>query len=94
MYSNIITPPDRIETILIVDAADTDVKDLMGFFKTSTIPYNVYLYSHDMNNLSWLTDKYKIADTVLQAHGSSLPVDGIKFGPDQDLKRPLDYFNK
>lgn len=95
MISNIITPPDRVGTILIIDAAQAEVHELAHYFRTSNQAYNIYLYSNDMNELTWLKDIYELADVVLQADGSPVPALGsIKFGPNEKFKQPLDYFNK
>lgn len=95
MVSNFITPPDLIETVLIIDAPDTQVQALAAFLKGHEKPYNIYLYSHDMDNTDWLIDAYKKSDVILKAAKSNVPVlDAIEFGEDKELKTVLHYFNK
>lgn len=95
MISNFITPPDFVETVLIIDAPETQVQALAAFLKGHDRPFNIYLYSHDMNNNDWLIAAYKKADTVLRADGSDVPVlDSILFGDNQNLKTIVHYFNK
>lgn len=95
MISNFITPPDLVETVLIIDAPDTQVQALAAFLKGHNRPYNIYLYSHDMDNTDWLIDAYKKSDTILRAEGSTVPVlDCIDIGENQELKTIVHYFNK
>ena len=96
MHSNFITPPDVIETILIIDADQEQISDCAEYCRYSKVPYNVYLYSNDMNDIGWLHSICSKADVVLQASGSTVraipPV--IMFGPAETLKTPADYFKK
>jgi hypothetical protein len=95
MHSNFITPPDLVETILIVDATEDEIKECADICRDSSVVYNVYFYQNHMNDINWLVSAYNKADTVLQASGSTVPVlKPIKFGIEYDLKRPGDYFNK
>lgn len=95
MYSNFITPPDFIQTVLVIDASATEIQQLTEFLYSAEQPYNIYMYSKEMDNLDWLTEAVLRADTVLQQQDSTVPVSGpTKFGPDQDLKNPSEYFNK
>ena len=95
MHSNFITPPDTVETVLIIDAPDTQVQALAAFLKGHNKPYNIYLYNYTMENNSWLVDVYKKSDVVLQASGSNVPVlDAIMFGEHENLKTIVHYFNK
>lgn len=95
MHSNFITPPDFVETVLIVDATQDQIQALGAILKGHERPYNVYLYSSDMNELDWLTEAVNRANTVLQAEGSTVPLLSKKlFGPNQILKTPAHYFTK
>jgi hypothetical protein len=95
MHSNFITPPDLVETVLIVDATEEQITHCADVCRDIDTVYNVYFYQVNMNDTVWLSTVYKKADTVLQYEGSKVPVlQPIKFGPDQILKNPGDYFNK
>lgn len=95
MVTNFITPPDFIETVVLIDASDVEVQALAAFLKSADKPYNVYLYNHTENNLEWLVKVCKRADVVLQAEASTVPVlEKTKFGENQVLKTPVHYFNK
>lgn len=78
MHSNFITPPDYVETVLILDATEELIKELGTLVQGSDKPYNVYFYSEAMDNQEWLTRITAKADTVLDAK----------------INNPLEYFNK
>lgn len=96
MHSNFITPPDLIETILVIDASTQQVDACAESCKNSNQAYNVYFYHADMKDLHWLGQVVQRSDTILQAVDSVVPVlcPTIKFGTEQDLNQPQDYFNK
>jgi hypothetical protein len=78
MHSNFITPPDFVETVLIINATEDHIKTLSTTVKTIGKPYNVYFYNTDMNDPAWFERAKLKADVVLDA----------------DLKDPTEYFNK
>jgi len=95
MHSNFITPPDFVDSVLIVDATKEQIESVAQHCKDAQIPYNVYLYNSAMNDLNWLGQAIDRADTVLLAQDSPAPIlNHIKFGADQILKEPADYFAK
>lgn len=95
MHSNFITPPDLVETVLIVDATEEQITHCADACRESDHVYNVYFYQKEMDNPDWLVTAYNRADTVLQYEDSMVPIlRPIKFGPNQILKTPGDYFNK
>ena len=95
MHSNFITPPDLVETVLIIDATEEEIKQCAEVCRNSNSVYNVYFYQNNMNNTDWLLAAYHRSDAVLQASDSTVPVlKPTKFGPDQILKTPSEYFNK
>jgi hypothetical protein len=49
-----------------------------------------------MKDVYWLGQAVQRSETILQAVDSEVPVlcPTIKFGPDQELTNPEDYFNK
>lgn len=95
MHSNFITPPDFVDSILIVDATKEQIEAVAACCKDGSVPYNVYLYSTDMQDLNWLGQAIQRVDTVLLHQNSDAPIlNYIKFGADQQLKEPADYFAK
>lgn len=95
MHSNFITPPDYVETVLVVDATEVEIRACGDACQLSGRPFNVYFYNGNMNNLDWLSRIVRIADKILQAEVSDVPVlRSEKFGPNQYLKFPSEYFNK
>jgi len=95
MHSNFITPPDLIETVLVIDASEEDIKSLAECIKVVGKSYNVYFYNSEMNNFDWLTKVIDRSDIVLMHQESQVPVlNKVKFGPDEIFKQPMDYFNK
>ena len=44
MHSNFVTPPDYVETVLVIDASDEQVAELAATVKAGNKPYNVYFY--------------------------------------------------
>jgi hypothetical protein len=95
MHSNFITPPDLVETVLVIDATEEQITQCADVCRESDHVYNVYFYQKEMDDPNWLITAYNRADTVLQSIDSTIPVlKPTKFGPDQILKNPGDYFNK
>jgi ornithine cyclodeaminase/alanine dehydrogenase-like protein (mu-crystallin family) len=96
MHSNFITPPDLVETVLIVNATKEQIAACAETCKNNNPVYNVYFYHTDMNDVHWLGEVVHRSDIILQATDSVVPVlcPTVKFGMDQDLKQPSEYFNK
>jgi hypothetical protein len=93
IHTNFITPPDFIETILIIDATKEHIEELANYVRGGDTPYNVYFYNADMNDLNWFVKAIQRADTILMAEGSEVPASHKTwFGPNQEIKRPVDYF--
>jgi hypothetical protein len=78
MYSNFITPPDYVESILILNATHEQMQALAKQIQELDNCYNIYFYSEEMNNISWF-------------HKISLKVDVVL---DAKIKDPQEYFNK
>jgi hypothetical protein len=95
MYSNFITPPDLVSSILIIDATKEQIESCARYCADCKFAYNIYLYNTDMNNTNWLGQVVDRVDTVLIQEDSAVPIlNYIKFGPNQVLKEPTDYFAK
>jgi hypothetical protein len=78
MHSNFITPPDFVETVLILDATEEQIKSCAEAVKMSGKSYNVYFYNFDMNNHDWYKRVANIADLLVDAR----------------LVDPVTHFNK
>lgn len=56
-FSNIITPPDFVETraytVLLIDPEWTEVEDVAFYLKTAKEAYNVYVYRSEMDDSTW-----------------------------------------
>ena len=78
MHSNFVTPPDYVETVLVLNATDEQLSSLTDLIKTLGRPYNIYFYNDSMNEPAWLDRIKTQADVVLDA----------------ELNSPLEYFNK
>jgi hypothetical protein len=95
MHSNFVTPPDLIESILIIDASQEQIEACAVQCENAEIPYNVYFYNADMKDYDWLTQVVERVDTTLLQENSEVPVlSYVRFGNNQILKNPADYFAK
>ncbi len=96
MHSNFITPPDLIETVLIIDASTEQANECAQVVRESSQAYNIYLYHEGMNDPAWLETAAAKSDTILQMLGSqvNLSADKIWVGADQKFKNPAEYFAK
>ena len=66
-HSNLITPPDFVETILILNATDEQAQACIDACYSSGKVYNVYFYNKEMDNTEWFFQVQKIADQVFDA---------------------------
>jgi hypothetical protein len=95
MISNFITPPDMVETVLVIDATENQVKHCAEVCQGSSKAYNVYFYQSDMNDTAWLSKVVLKADVILQHEDSTVPILApTKFGKAQAMFSPGEYFNK
>ena len=96
MHSNFITPPDLVQTVLIIDANTEQVNAVAAVVRESQRAYNIYLYHNEMNDSDWLFAAIKKSDVVLQMQGSPVLMDceRILVGMDQEIKTPVEYFTK
>jgi hypothetical protein len=93
MHSNFITPPDLVESILIIDATEEEILACAESCKATGKPYNVYFYNYTMKDYNWLSTVIKRVDYTLIAETSDVPViSSTKYGPGSELKSPADYF--
>lgn len=95
MHSNFITPPDFVNSILVVDATEPQIQAIADCVRSQNKSYNIYFYHTKMDNLTWLAQAIDRVDNVLLSQDSTAPIlNYVHFGPDQVLKEPADYFNK
>jgi hypothetical protein len=95
MYSNFVTPPDIIKSILIVDATEEQIQSCADACRVSESAYNVYFYQNGMAQPEWLEQVLRLSDVVLKNIDSTLEVDATwYFGEGQDLASPAAYFDK
>jgi hypothetical protein len=106
MHSNFITPPDYVETVLIIGATDLETAQCAEVCKTANTSYDVYFYRPAMAQKEWLSRVYLKADIVLSPQDLALDFledsafitdQGNKihfFGTKQKIVTPADYFNK
>jgi hypothetical protein len=66
-HSNFVTPPDFIETILVLNATEEQIAACADVCYESGKIYNVYFYNKEMNNTDWFFQVQSIADYVLDA---------------------------
>jgi len=78
MHSNFITPPDYIETVLILNASEEQIRHLGLVVQDGDVAYNVYFYKEEMNDPTWFHKISIKADIVLDAK----------------INNPLTYFGK
>jgi hypothetical protein len=78
MHSNFVTPPDYIETVLILNAPEEQLRVLAEMIQQRDQVYNVYFYREEMNQPEWLALVAAKADVVLDAK----------------ITNPEEYFNK
>lgn len=77
-HSNFVTPPDFIETILVLNATEEQITACADACYESDKIYNVYFYNKEMNNTDWFFQVQSIADQTLDA----------------TLCNPAEYFTK
>jgi hypothetical protein len=69
MVSNLVTPPDIVSnglhSVLLVDPEQTDLDAVVRFCQYSDQVYNVYAYTPNMDNITWLQQAIDTCDTVI-----------------------------
>jgi hypothetical protein len=99
--SRIITHPSTVDTdqnhvVVLIDADDFDIENISLFCSASMKNFDIYLYYHDLYELEWLNEITKRASKVLINDLSKVSIQNCdkltKFGHDQELKNPLNYF--
>jgi hypothetical protein len=68
MHSNFITPPDYVESVLILNATQEQIRSLVPIIKSIDTPYNVYFYNDEMNAPEWLAKVKGTSSVTLDAN--------------------------
>jgi hypothetical protein len=69
MHSNLVTPPDIVTdnslSVLLVDTDQSDLDAVVRFCQYADQVYNVYVYTPNMDNITWLQQAVDACDTVI-----------------------------
>lgn len=69
MDSNLVTPPDIVSnnftSVLLVDPEQTDLDAVIRFCQYADQVYNVYAYTPNMDDSTWLQQAVDACDTVI-----------------------------
>ena len=108
MDSNLITPPDildnNLHSIVLVNPEQHEVDAVINLCRYAEQAFNVYVYTPNMENLSWLAEAVAASDAVIvntnsEQYNHLLLLEktyyyGTKIFVENDRKiiEPLDYF--
>ena len=98
--SRFVTYPSTVEkinhTVVLIDADNKDINELAVFFTSSEQEFDVYVYEGKLHDLEFLNYITKSADHVLISESSQVSIQNLdyqsKFGPNQNMLYPIDYF--
>jgi hypothetical protein len=69
MHSNLVTPPDIVTdnllSVLLVDPDQSDLDAVVRFCQYADQVYNVYVYTPNMDNITWLQQAVDVCETVI-----------------------------
>jgi hypothetical protein len=69
MVSNLVTPPDIVNdgthSVLLVDPDQDELDAIIRFCQFSQRSFNVYVYTPNMNNFTWLAKAVDATDAVI-----------------------------
>lgn len=69
MLSNLVTPPDIVSndlhSVLLVDPEQADVDAVIRFCQYSDLAFNVYVYTPNMNNPTWLDQAVDYSQAII-----------------------------
>ena len=98
MDSNLITPPDIVQnnshSVMLVDPEQFEVDAVIKFCQYSSRPFNVYVYTPNMDNLVWLEQAANASDAVIVNSRSNnynhlcLQKNTFYYGPKNFLENP------
>jgi len=107
MPSRLITPPDLISgpnSVLIINAIDDEIENLVAWLKTSNVEYDIHLYHCEMNDHDdWIIDYSQQAPVIIiSVKYQQFVPDPVKvtlqqrhehvklYGPDTEFNQPVD----
>lgn len=98
--SRFITSPDVLSktthTVTLVDPSVDDIERVGLYCKSVDEDYDVYLYDGDSSDLQYLNAISNVSDRVLISESSLVTISNAvnveKYGANQTLNNPLDYF--
>ena len=98
MDSNLITPPDilrnGLHSVTLVDPDQAEVDAVIKFCQYTSQPFNVYVYTPNMDNLIWLEQAVDASDAVIVNSRSNnynhlcLQQKTFYYGPKNFLENP------
>ena len=69
MDSNLITPPDIVKnglhSVTLIDLEQSDVDAVVRFCQFSDRAFNVYVYTPNMDNATWLSAAVNASDAII-----------------------------
>jgi hypothetical protein len=69
MLSNLVTPPDIVNneshSVLLVDPEQADVDAVIKFCQYSEKTFNVYVYTPNMSDFTWLAQAVNASNAVI-----------------------------
>lgn len=69
MHSNLVTPPNIVDngvhSVLIIDPEQPDLDAVLRFCQFSENSFNVYVYTPNMNNVTWLSQAVNTSDAII-----------------------------
>lgn len=99
--SRVITYPSTVDksnnhTVLLIDANEGEIENIVLFCKVSNQNYDIYLYRNEIDDLHWLSHISQNIDHTLISSTSKItaPGDPTIFGAGQTLLSPLEYFQQ
>ncbi len=103
MISSFVTPPDTVETVLLINASKEQVQTCADVCARLDRCYVVYVYENGMDQ-AWLERNFHRVDTILINNSGELnfdfrPIGSYnfslhEFGVGAKFLEPKDYFDK
>jgi hypothetical protein len=90
-------PKSDNHTVLLIDEDPEKFGDLIEFFQTCPVDFDVYLYRHDDYDLEWLNYVHGYMDKTLINNTSGVSIQNgehDRYGPDMKYQSVLEYFEK
>lgn len=100
MYSNFITPPDIVESVLVINATEDQIAACAKACESNKRVYNVYFWHDAMTNADWFNQVANLSSTILMDSKKTIDIPKdvstpvVLFGSKKKLKNPADFFTK